>query len=237
MHITKNLLYFTLICLLLQSVYSEAKGEKTGDVTFVKRESSGYTFSINADGVRLDKILNELVEKCSIKVVINDKEIASHPVSIKFRDLSIEQGVKRIVKSANITNYLIKYAENGTVDSEVVEVIILGNMKTDNNGKDEFSQKIEAFKEQYEWENDEVQEVAGHLLKLMPNEAKNEPGLEILQEALDLKVHDAGKRVSERMFLDAIKSIVPPSVAPAMINLIEKCVQKFKDEKYMTLNY
>ena len=56
-----------------------------------------------------------------------------------------------------------------------------------------FKKKIEWFKGNYEWESEETMELAGHLLDIMPDEAK-QPGFEKLVKSLDKKIK--GKNVT-----------------------------------------
>ena len=93
-----------------------------------------------------------------------------------------------------------------------------------------FKKKIEWFKGNYEWESEETMELAGHLLDIMPDEAK-QPGFEKLVKSLDKKIK--GKNVTsidEETLIQAIEGTVPPDMTPMMSKHMKKYIQQFKGE-------
>ena len=249
----KNVFILVLISLQSFCLSGWAKEKKTKDLVSVRRGPGGYTLSIDASNNRLEEITKELKEKCGIKVTIYEKAIASLPVSVSFMELSLEEGIKRVVKAAGIKNLLITYRNGSKNKSEVAELTLLGSggkgegiaftresMKTAKVEKkkdtpqvksklpsqDEFSEKIESFKEKYQWEDTEARELAGHILEMMPDDAK-EPGLEALTSSLDGAIAE-GEEVNEEMLYQAIESTVPPHAAPIMLKSLKESVDKYK---------
>ena len=164
--------------------------------------------------VLLGKILEELAEKCTITVVIYEKAILSRPISVSFQEVSIEEGIKKVVKAAGITNHLITYRNNGNNVSEVSELALLGSsgkaegmalttetreietgkedttpVDGDVPPEDTLREKIESFKARYEWEDGETRELADYLLTVMPDPAKGS-GLDELTKALDSRMKE-----------------------------------------------
>ena len=95
-------LTITLSLLYILSVWAQAG--KTEAIISVTEFSGDSTLSINANNDTLEKILKELSEKCTITVVIYDKAILSRSITLSFKDLSIEQGIKKVLQAAGITN-------------------------------------------------------------------------------------------------------------------------------------
>jgi hypothetical protein len=249
----KNVLSLTLISLLFCSVSVWAARGKAEDVVFVNKSLDAYTLSINASNVILEKILEELVEKCTIRVVVYEKAIMYHPISVSFKDLGIEQGITKVIKAAGIKNHLIRYRNNGENRSEVAELVLLGSsgkaeeiaftkgpmkIKTGKEGtthvygdvpsEDTFLEKIESFKARYEWEDAETRELAGYLLNVTPNPAKD-PGLDELIKALDRRIKEGDEdTVDEELFYQAIGDTVPPHIAPFMMEHLKDYGQQYK---------
>ena len=212
----KNILGLTITLSLLYIVSVWAGEAKIEAVVSVTECSGGYTLSINANNVPLGKILEELAEKCTITVVIYEKAMLSRPISVSFQEVSIEEGIKKVVRAAGITNHLITYRNNGNNVSEVSELALLGSSEKaegmalttetreietgkedttpvdgDVPSEDTVREKIESFKARYEWEDGETRELADYLLTVMPDPAKGS-GLDELTKALDSK--DEGRR-------------------------------------------
>ena len=87
------------------------------------------------------------------------------------------------------------------------------------------------FKEKYEWESEETMKLAGHLLEIMPEQAKQQRGLETLIKVLDKKIADKElTMVDQEKLLKAIEQTVPPEVAPVMSKQIKKCIKAYKGQ-------
>jgi len=204
----------------------------------------------------LAKILEELAEQYTITVVIYKKAIVSRPISVSFQDVSIAEGVKKVVKAAGITNYLITYRNNGKYGSEVSELALLGRSEKEGSialttepmeietGKedtipvydtvppeDTLREKIDSFKARYEWEDTETRELADYLLTVMPDPAKGS-GLDELTKALDKRMEEGNEdTVDEELFYQAIGDTVSPHIEPFMMEHIRNYSKKHKGWK------
>jgi hypothetical protein len=248
----KNVLGLTVTLSLLSIVSVWAREVKTEALVSVNEFFDGYTLSINANNVTLEKIIKELGEKYTIKVVIYEKAILSPSIRVSFKDLSIEQGIKKVIKAAGIKNHLIRYRNNDTNRSEVSALALLGNSgkeegraftqepmaieteKEDTTyvygdvpSEDTLREKIESFKARYEWEDVETRELADYLLKVMPDPAKG-PGLDELIKALDRRMKEGDEdTVDEELLYQAIGETVPPHIEPFMMESIKNYSQKY----------
>lgn len=240
-----NILIITLISFLCFSPIGWAKEKKKDAVVFVKKDPGGYSLSVNAHNVMLEEIIKELTEKCNIRVVVYEKAIISLPVSVSFKELRLEEGIKRVVKAAGVKSHLITYREGKVKGPEIVEISLLGSgkkgkgltfsresvkpekkVKAETPSQGEFSDKVELFKARYQWEDTDTQELAGHILEMMPDAAK-EPGLEELARGLD-RIVGEGEEVDEKTLYQAIESSVPPNVAPVMMKAIKESAEQYK---------
>ncbi len=97
--------------LMLGSVAAADDELADGMLTF----SSG-DLSIRARDTRPEDIVRELGEKCGIKIVVHGEVFSEVPVSIQFTDMPLRSGIKRILRIANITNYVMHFrdGDNGT---------------------------------------------------------------------------------------------------------------------------
>ena len=203
-------------------------------VVSVTHSSGGYTLFINANTVPLGRILEELAEQCTITVAIYERALLFRPISVSFQGVSIEEGIKKLVKAAGITNHFITYRNNAKNGSEVSEFTLLSSSgKTEGialttgtgdreTGKedtipvdgdvppeDTAREKIESFKGRYKWEDGETRELAEYLLTVMPDPVRG-TGLDELTEALDRRITEGDKdTVDEKLLYQAIGDTVP----------------------------
>jgi hypothetical protein len=252
----KNIFGLTITLSLLYIVSVWAREAKTEATVSVTECSGGYTLSINANTVPLGKILEELAEKCTITVVIYEKAILSRPISVSFKNVSIEVGVQKVIKAAGITNHFITYRKNGNNGSEVSALALLGSsgkaegialtterveietgkedttpVYGDLSPDDTLREKIDSFKARYEWEDSETRELADYLLTVMPDPAKGS-GLDELTKALDSRMKEGEEdTVGEALFYQAIGDTVPPHIEPFMMESIKNYGQKHKSRE------
>jgi hypothetical protein len=73
--------------------------------------------SVNAREVRPEDVMKELGERCGIKVVVHGDVFSEVPVSVVFQDMPMRRGVERLLRTANVSNYLLHFNEtdNGTM--------------------------------------------------------------------------------------------------------------------------
>ena len=82
--------------------------------------------SIQAKEVLAESVFKDLGEVCGIKIVSNEHAFPSSPVSVKFDNLPLTRGVKKLIKVTGVKNYIIQYQEVGN-RSYISEIEFLGS--------------------------------------------------------------------------------------------------------------
>ena len=250
----KHLKSVALICMLIYTSPSNVHAQDNmPHPVSAKRTPEGYTLSLNVHNLPLEELLEELSNQCKLRFITYEDAMLSQPLTIRFRDLPLEQGIKQLLKAADIKNYFIQYRNDQQSKSNIAvvtllgkgtkagEIPIIGNFtKKDTNKEgisphaksivpeDEFTEKITALKERYEWADRETEELAVYLLELMP-EPERGPGMEALMNELDWRIAAEGNEaVDEEIFFQALENTVPPHLAPAMMDSIKQYSQRYK---------
>ncbi len=81
--------------------------------------------SVQARDMRPEDLMKELGEKCSIKIVLYGDVFTDAPVSVQFKQAPMRLGVQRILRLANIKNFLMHFAE-GEQKTKLVQVDLIG---------------------------------------------------------------------------------------------------------------
>lgn len=82
--------------------------------------------SVDAQEVRPEELVRELGEKCDIKIVLFGEVFSEIPISVKLNQVPLRQGIMRILKLANIKNYLTHFEKTGTADDRIIELSLIG---------------------------------------------------------------------------------------------------------------
>ena len=126
----------TLICLFIISAlpaltaFAELSSEDYSEegVSF----ESGL-LSINVKDMRPEDLIKEISEKCKIELIILGEVFSELPVRIRFKDVSVKEGIKRVLRRSNIPKYLMYFAagDNGT---KIVRLDLIGE-KSDEKSR------------------------------------------------------------------------------------------------------
>ena len=245
-----------LICLGLLTAFTNVQTqEKRANSVSVKKSSNGYRLSINANNLPLEKLLDKFTSQFPLRVITYGVDI-SQPLTINFKDLPLERGIKLLLKESGINNHFIQYQNDEKSRAHITVLTLLGNgtktcgktiieeptkkskeqenctsttMKS-HSPEDEFAEKITFFKKRYEWADEETGEMAEYLLELMPESVRN-PGLDALMDGLDRTIAVGGKNaVDENDFFQALENTVPSYLAPVMMDSIKQYSQRYKTE-------
>jgi len=224
--------------------------EKKGNLISVKRSSNGYSLSIDAHNLPLEKLLEKLTNQFPLRVITYGADI-SQPLTISFKEVPLKRGIKRLLKESGINNHFIQYRNDEKKGAPITVLTLLGNgtnpdgktikksknresitssTKESDSPEDKFAEKITAFKKRYEWADEEIEKLAGYLLELMPEPARD-PGMEVLMNELDWRITAEGNNaVDEEIFFQALENTVPFHLAPVMMNTIKQYSQGYKAE-------
>jgi len=100
-----NFLSFLLICLIfVSSVYG-----------FVLIELNNELISMDIKNVSVKKVFKLLEKKTGIQV-FNKAILPDKKISIKFKNLNVEEGIKRLMQVSGIINYVIVYKTPKVID-------------------------------------------------------------------------------------------------------------------------
>lgn len=82
--------------------------------------------SINVKNMRPEDLIKEISEKCKIELVILGEVFSEFPVSIRFKDVPVQEGLKRVLRRSNITKHLMYFAA-GDNGSKIVRLDLIGD--------------------------------------------------------------------------------------------------------------
>lgn len=96
-------------------------------------ESSGSEIVSCADGfvkvdardIRPEDLMKEVGEKCGIKIVILGDAFGESPISIKFNKMPIRRALERILRTSNVTNFVVRFDQEDE-STRVAELYIVG---------------------------------------------------------------------------------------------------------------
>ncbi len=250
----KLIISFTLIYIVFYPIFSNVHAqEKREHPVSVICSPHGYSLSIYSDNLPLRMLLEEISKRCQLRIIIYGEAILAQLITARFNDLSLDHGIKRLLKASGINNYFIQYRNDQKGRSHVAALTLLGKdtkagevaitddfIRRDKEKEgislrrkplspdNQFTEKTAALKERYEWADEETEALAGYLLEIMP-EAVRGPGMEALMKALDRRIALEGNDiVDETIFFQALEGSAPSHLAPAMMESIKHYSQQYK---------
>ena len=250
----KKTLFLLIIAPFFVTRTAEARPVKEAPLVTAERIPQGYILSVNAVSVPFESLLRDLAGQCQVSIARRGEDHLLPSISIRFKDLPLEQAIKKLLKAAGIHNYLIRYSDRGNGQPLITEVIIFEasggseaggstahspagseqqgltpHHKTPPSGQDAFSEKLASFKERYVWENQEILNRAVYLLEAMPDEAKA-TGLEGIMRELDSSSSpEKREAVDEELFYRAIEAAAPPGLAPVMMKQVRRLSEHYNN--------
>ncbi len=81
--------------------------------------------SVQARDMRSEDLMKELGEKCAIKIIVYGEVFTDTPVSVQFQQVPVRLGIQRILRLANIKNFLMHFAE-GEQQPRLVQLDLIG---------------------------------------------------------------------------------------------------------------
>ena len=202
--------------------------------------SEGF-LSIDAQEISAESIFKDLVEVCGIKIIANEHSFPSSLVSVKFKDIPLEEAVKKILKVTGVKNYLIRYQEIGDT-YRISEIDFLGDkgesqvftpkqrmptqrtkavpktskVKTTTSSvvrsEKEIDEEIEAIEGKFEWDDDKTVELVKEVLRGAPPHVKKY-ALEGMIESIKTNLKKEGNRpVDKEMIYKATEDAIPPDM-------------------------
>lgn len=205
----------------LQDILHELADTCNIKVVLHERDIAAQPVTIYFDDLEIKQGLRKLVLAAGItNYIINSKDNRKHGsevteliiIGTKARGSAIvfEAGAGSIEPSG------VKEEEKKIEDKKIEDKI---------NHTDDLPKDPESFKSRYTWTSEQTQELAGSLLDCIPDPAGN-PGLTELSRALDKRLKMEKKdTVDEQMLFNSIQSIMPPHIAPKVMESLKRYSQ------------
>lgn len=119
------LLFFSFV-LFVATGSEGADGDRKVPDTFFSITLEDDLFSIEADNIPLDVLINDLYEKTGVKFIVHSGSLPSETISLSFKKLSFYETVSRILKAYN---YII-IGDASLVSSRVIILSSRGSGET-----------------------------------------------------------------------------------------------------------
>lgn len=215
--------------------------------------------SIQAKEVTVESVFKDLGEVCGMKIVSNEHAFPSSPVSVKFDNLPLTRGVKKIIKVTGVKNYIIQYQEVGN-RSYISEIEFLGSKgdsriltpgkalpvrqakaqpkrpakkpKSDSRPGGDREDKIDTFKNRFKWDDDKTSELVSELLRTSPPGVRDYALDSMTKSLSDTLEKEGSESVSREMIYDIYKAAEAstPSNMPEMRDGITKFLDALSEE-------
>ena len=115
-----TVLYFVSACFFVIISAGAQENAVNEPVTF-----SEGAISINVKEMRAEDLMKKIGEKCGIKIIVYGDVFSEVPLSIQFQKMPLREGLKRVLRIVNITNYLMHFEELGN-ETRVVGLDLIG---------------------------------------------------------------------------------------------------------------
>jgi hypothetical protein len=246
--------YLVFFVGILTSAWCQESANTQAVTAFQKGDD--WIVSVNAKGVSLHDIFEELETKCFHKFIVTGKGLPEAPLYITITRVPFNDALKTLLKAAGVTGHVINIRKKVPDKPVVVDLCIVNSGAGPTadyqpaGGDKPLAQsitttaapiaqveqpklapeKIDEFKKKFAWKNPDTQELAGRLIEMMPAAAKAQ-GLEQLSSILDAKMKRGNlSSVNEETLLQAIQETVPTDMAPGMMQGIQSYLKSQKSK-------
>ena len=188
--------------------------------------------SVNARDARSEEVMKELGEKCAIKVVVHGEVFSEVPISVTFQDMPLRKGIERVLRVADITNYLVHFkdTDNG---STVVGLDLIGQKGGERHLTSGAGRAVEP--ERTPVSRPTGRTAAKEARRQAPDRAEAEAEakmqenfLKIMDEVLKAQLED-GEEPDPAEVLRLFQEVVPPEmkeqIPPEVLEELEKLQQ------------
>jgi type II secretory pathway component GspD/PulD (secretin) len=235
----KKALTFSLFLVLFLCSYDWGAPSVNGSHFITLR---GGFLSIEAKDVSVESVFKELGEVCGISIISSENSFPSSPVTIRFKDMLLEEAVKRILKVTGVTNYLVRYQADGG-SYRVSEIEFLGGKNTVQvltsgqqtpaeqprgepeqaarretttstavSAEPEVDKEIETLSEKFQWDDEKTADMVKEVLKNAPPQARKY-ALERMTESIKNRLaQEGGREVNKETVYRAAEEAVPPNM-------------------------
>jgi len=103
---------------------ARAQGEEVAGAT-EKVTCTDTLLKIDAQNVKPADLIREIGDKCGIKVVVFGEAFDDKTIGVKFQQLPIRKGIERVLRIANLPNFVL-HLDGNPVSPRIVELDIMG---------------------------------------------------------------------------------------------------------------
>ena len=101
--------YLRKIILLLSSIFLMCSPAQAAMQENLEMNCDGGILSVTANNVKSDALFIELASKCNTEIVTHGNVFPDTPVTITLKDITVADGIKRLVKACGLKNYLLNF--------------------------------------------------------------------------------------------------------------------------------
>ena len=80
---------------------------------------------IDAANVKAEDLIRDIGDKCGIKIVVFGEAFDEKPIGVKFQQQPMRKGIQRVLRVANMSNFVLHF-DNNTASPRIVELDIMG---------------------------------------------------------------------------------------------------------------
>jgi hypothetical protein len=102
---------------------ARAQGDETGGSDTVS--CGDGMLKIDAPNVKAEDLMRDIGDKCGIKIVVFGDAFDEKPIGVRFQQQAVRKGLQRVLRIANIPNFVLHF-DNNTASPRIVELDIMG---------------------------------------------------------------------------------------------------------------
>ena len=103
---------------------ARAQGDEGGGASDMVSCVEGM-LKIEAPNVKPEDLIRDIGDKCGIKVVVFGEAFDEKPIGVKFQQMPVRRGIQRVLRIANMPNFVLHF-DNNTASPRIVELDIMG---------------------------------------------------------------------------------------------------------------
>ena len=103
--------------------FAHAQGDEGGGSDMVL--CADGMLKIDAPSIKPEDLMRDIGDKCSIKVVVFGEAFDEKPIGVKFQQMPVRMGIQRVLRIANLPNFVLHF-DNNTASPRIVELDIMG---------------------------------------------------------------------------------------------------------------
>ena len=125
-----------LICLVIISALPALTAFAEVAAEYYSEEGVSFEnglLSINVKDIRPEDLIKEISEKCRIELIVLGEVFSEFPVSIRFNDVPVQEGIKRVLRRSKIPKHLM-YFGVGDNATKIVRLDLIGDKSVEKRG-------------------------------------------------------------------------------------------------------